>query len=188
MIPLGYMNGLLVGRFQPFHLGHLSAVEYALKNIDMLWLVIGSADKSHEPRNPFTAGERLEMIKYALDAHGVVSRRWHAVPVYDTSIHYLWVAQVNMLVPRYDVVFTNDPFSRMLFEEYGRGKEVREVPLLNRAEFSGTEVRRRIANGDDWRRLVPEHVASVIDAIDGVRRVKMLYAMRGVDPHRHGYG
>ena len=53
------MHGLLIGRFQPFHLGHLNAVEYALKNVDILWIVVGSADKSHEYRNPFTAGERI---------------------------------------------------------------------------------------------------------------------------------
>ncbi|MEM0367351.1 MAG: nicotinamide-nucleotide adenylyltransferase [Candidatus Nitrosocaldus sp.] len=180
------MKGLLIGRFQPFHLGHLSAVEHALRMVDMLWLVIGSADKSHEPRNPFTAGERLEMIKYALDAHGIDAKRWHAVPVYDANIHYLWVAQVNMLVPRYDVVFTNDTFSRMLFEEYAR-KEVRAVPLLNRVEFSGTEVRRRIANEEDWKALVPEEVARVIDEIDGVRRVRLLHSIIiDAASHKHG--
>ncbi len=181
------MKGLLVGRFQPFHLGHLSAVEYALNMVDTLWIVIGSADKSHEPRNPFTAGERLEMIKYALDTHGIDAKRWHAVPVYDANIHYLWITQVNMLVPRYDVVFTNDRFSIMLFEEYGRGKEVRSVPLLNRVEFSGTEVRRRIAQGEDWRSIVPEQVARVIDEIDGVRRVRALHSIDG-SAHKHDHG
>ncbi|MFN4336876.1 MAG: nicotinamide-nucleotide adenylyltransferase [Candidatus Nitrosocaldus sp.] len=178
------MKGLLVGRFQPFHLGHLSAVEYALNMVDTLWIVIGSADKSHEPRNPFTAGERLEMIKYALDAHGIDAKRWHAVPVYDANIHYLWVAQVNMLVPRYDVVFTNDRFSIMLFEEYGK-KEVRSVPLLNRVELSGTEVRRRIANGEDWKSIVPEQVARVIYEIDGVRRVRLLHTIVDSATYKH---
>ncbi|MCS6768683.1 MAG: nicotinamide-nucleotide adenylyltransferase [Candidatus Nitrosocaldus sp.] len=181
------LRGLLVGRFQPFHLGHLSAVEHALGMVDLLWLVIGSAQKSHEPKNPFTAGERLEMIKRALDARGIDPRRWHAVPVYDADVHYLWVAQVNMLVPRYDIVLTNDPFTGMLFREHGR--EVREVPLLNRGELSGTEVRRRIAMDGEWRILVPEQVAAVIDAVDGARRVKMLHAMHdghgGRYAHRH---
>ena len=55
-------RALFVGRFQPFHYGHLHAVESILKENDELLLVVGSAQMSHEPDNPFTAGERIEMI------------------------------------------------------------------------------------------------------------------------------
>jgi nicotinamide-nucleotide adenylyltransferase len=166
--------GLLVGRFQPFHLGHLRAVKFALKKVEMLWIVVGSAQKSHEPKNPFTAGERIMMTKSALDANKVNPRRWIAVPVNDVDIHSLWVDQVNMMVARYDVVFTNDQFSTMLFREHG--KRVMKVPLLNRRHLSGTEVRRRMAGGEEWERLVPKQVAQIIAQIKGVDRVRMLQA------------
>ncbi|HLN89981.1 MAG TPA: adenylyltransferase/cytidyltransferase family protein, partial [Candidatus Binatia bacterium] len=52
-------RGLYVGRFQPFHLGHLDAIKYVLKEVDELVIVIGSAQYSHNSNNPFTAGERL---------------------------------------------------------------------------------------------------------------------------------
>ena len=174
------MHGLLIGRFQPFHLGHLSAVEYALKSVDKLWIVVGSADKSHEYRNPFTAGERIDMIKSTLDSYSIDAKRWHAIPVYDASIHYLWVMQVNMQVPYYDVVFTNEPFTQLLFKEHG--KSVMEVPLLNRSMLSGTEVRARIAEDRDWVSLVPEHVARVIDRVKGVERIKVLHRLHS-DKH-----
>ena len=90
--------GILVGRFQPFHLGHLKAVKFALGKVDMLWIIIGSAQKSHEPRNPFTAGERLAMIKIALDANKVDPKRWLAVPVYDVDVHSLWADQIDMRI------------------------------------------------------------------------------------------
>jgi len=60
-------RGLYVGRFQPFHLGHLSAVKSVLKDVEELVIVIGSAQYSHTTANPFTAGERLIMIRKALD-------------------------------------------------------------------------------------------------------------------------
>ncbi|MBI5133324.1 MAG: adenylyltransferase/cytidyltransferase family protein, partial [Thaumarchaeota archaeon] len=41
-------HGLLVGRFQPFHNGHLHAVKFALTKVEMLWIAIGSADKSYD--------------------------------------------------------------------------------------------------------------------------------------------
>ncbi len=174
------MYGLLIGRFQPFHLGHLNAVEYALEHVDTLWIVVGSADKSHEYRNPFTAGERIEMIKSTLDAYGIDAKRWHAIPVYDARMHYLWVMQVNMQVPHYDIVFTNESFTRLLFKEHG--KDVMEVPLLNRSILSGTEVRARIAEGRDWGPLLPEQVKEVIERVKGVERIKVLHRLHS-DKH-----
>ena len=61
------MNGLLIGRFQPFHLGHLEAVNFALSKVDMLFIGIGSSNKSNQIRNPFTADERKEMIISSLN-------------------------------------------------------------------------------------------------------------------------
>lgn len=165
-------HGLLVGRFQPFHNGHLYAVKYALRRVDMLWIVIGSAQKSHEPRNPFTAGERLAMIKAALDANKINPKKWHAVPVNDADIHSLWVSQVDMLVPQYDIVFTNDPLSSMLFKEHG--KKVVKIPFLKRGVFEGTEIRRKIASNERWKKFMPRQVAEIIEKIDGVNRIKLL--------------
>ena len=45
------MNGFLIGRFQPFHLGHLEAVKFALSNVNHLYIGIGSSNKSNELRN-----------------------------------------------------------------------------------------------------------------------------------------
>ena len=59
-------RGLYVGRFQPFHLGHLGAIKAVLKEVDELVIVIGSAQYSHNANNPFTTGERLVMIRRAL--------------------------------------------------------------------------------------------------------------------------
>ena len=47
-------------------------------------------------------------------------------------------------------------------------------PLYNREIFSGTEIRRRIVNDEEWRSLVPPSVAEIIDDIDGVNRIKQI--------------
>ena len=39
------MDGLLIGRFQPFHLGHLEALQFALSKVDKLWVGLGSSNK-----------------------------------------------------------------------------------------------------------------------------------------------
>ncbi|MFQ5940482.1 MAG: nicotinamide-nucleotide adenylyltransferase [Nitrososphaerales archaeon] len=164
--------GLLIGRFQPFHNGHLCAVKFALKKVDILWILIGSAQKSYEQKNPFTAGERLGMMKSTLDANKINSKRWHAIPVNDANVHSLWVSHVDMLIPRYDIVFTNDPFSTMLFKEHG--KKVMKIPFLRREILEGTKIRRKIASDENWKGLVPKQVTKIIKEIDGVNRINML--------------
>jgi nicotinamide-nucleotide adenylyltransferase len=164
--------GLLVGRFQPFHYGHLAAVKFALGKVEYLYIAIGSAQKSHERENPFTAGERIEMIKAALDGAGIDGRRWMAIPVPDAESHSIWVSTVVSLVPRFDVVFTNDSLTYLLFKE--KGFKVIAVPYKNRKEYSATNVRNSILERKDWKKLVPPEVARLVVDFRGEERVRML--------------
>jgi nicotinamide-nucleotide adenylyltransferase len=70
------------------------------------------------------------------------------------------------------VVYSNNPYTRRLFFE--AGYEVRDSPLYNRSEYSGTEVRRRIREGCEWEHLVPDAVAKVIRECGGVNRITEL--------------
>jgi nicotinamide-nucleotide adenylyltransferase len=165
-------TGLFVGRFQPFHKGHLATVKFALAKVNQLVIVIGSAQKSHEPRNPFTAGERIMMIKESLDFEKVNAGRIQIIPVPDVDVHSLWTRQVDMLVPKYDVVFANDPLTLMLFRE--RRVKTMEAPLVDRREMQATEIRSRMAAGGRWRDLVPPAVARIVKEINGIERVKAI--------------
>ena len=166
-------NGLFIGRFQPFHKGHLATVKFALERVEQLVIVVGSAQKSHEPRNPFTAGERIRMIKQSLDIDEETDvRRILIIPVPDTDVHALWTHQVDMLVPKYDVVFANDLFTLMLFQE--KGIKALEAPLYRRDEMKATEIRKRMIAEEIWEDLVPIPVSKVIKEINGVERVKAL--------------
>jgi len=164
-------TGLFVGRFQPFHKGHLEAIKYALKHVDRLVIVIGSAQKSHELNNPFTAGERVEMIWRTLKTLNVLDRVL-LIPVPDVENHNLWVPLVSSLVPKYSVVFSNDPLTLELFRE--AGIETKEVPLKNRSLYKATEVRRRISEGKEWKDLVPREVADYLREIKGEERLRNL--------------
>jgi len=167
------LRGAFIGRFQPFHLGHLATVKYALNSVHELIIVVGSAQKSHEPRNPFTAGERIEMIRDSLQADKEISiDKIFLIPVPDIEIHGLWTRQVDLLVPRYGVIFTNDRFTRQLYIE--RGIKVKEPIMVRREELSATEVRTRIANGKEWKELVTFQTATIIEQIGGVERIRHL--------------
>ena len=178
------LSGLFIGRFQPFHLGHMAAIRFALNYVEELVVVIGSAQKSHEIRDPFTAGERIRMIYKSLnDDSRVDTERILLIPVPDVDIHSLWTHQMDILVPTYSVVFTNDLFTRLLFKE--RSIEVIEPELYRREELSATEVRYRIANNGDWRKLVSPQTIKVIESIAGVERIKTIFTNHGYKNTSH---
>ena len=78
-------------------------------------------------------------------------------------------AHVVSMAPPFKRVYTNNPMTKRLFME--AGFEVRNSPLYNRDVYSGTEIRRRIVAGEEWRSLVPKAVSDVMDDIDGVGRL-----------------
>ena len=168
-------KGLFVGRFQPFHLGHLATVKFALSRLEELIIIIGSAQTSHEIKNPFTAGERIQMIKDSLvEDSSVDMKRILLIPVSDVNMHSLWTHQVDILVPKYNVVFTNDILTALLFKQ--RDIEVVEPSLYRRKELSATEVRSRMAKDEDWKELVTIQTAKVVEDIHGIERIKAIIA------------
>lgn len=165
-------RGLFVGRFQPFHLGHLSAIKDVLKEVDELVIVIGSAQYSHNLNNPFTAGERLIMIRKALEEAGIDYSRVWVVPVPDAHLHMMWVSAVEGYTPSFDVVYSNEPLTRRLFIE--AKYRVKSIRFHERKLYSSTEIRERMLKGESWEKLVPKGVAAFIKEIDGVNRLRDL--------------
>lgn len=61
-----YDYSVYIGRFQPFHKGHLHIVEHALKLSKKLIIIVGSNNKPIDWKNPWTATQRIEMIRASL--------------------------------------------------------------------------------------------------------------------------
>ena len=165
-------RGLYVGRFQPFHLGHLEAIKEVLKTVDELVIVIGSAQYSHNSNNPFTAGERLVMVRRALTEAGMDYSRLWVVPVPDVHLHMLWVSALEGYTPRFNTVFSNEPLTRRLFME--KGYKVKSIRFFERKLYTSTLIREKMLNDDSWTTLVPKTVAEFIKEIDGVNRLRDL--------------
>ena len=148
-------------------------IDFALKNTDDLIIVIGSSQSCYELRNPFTCGERILMIKESLNANkDIDQKRILIIPVPDSSVHYMWTHQVDMMVPKYDYVFSNDPYTVLLFRE--RNITVRSKQLYRRKYLSSTEIRRRMTNDMKWEHLTSKETVKVIHDIGGVSRMKKL--------------
>jgi len=166
------MRGLLIGRFQPFHKGHVNVIQEISPHVDEIIIGIGSAQKSHSLDNPFTAGERLMMIKNSLLDLGEFIKNYYIIPISDVNNNSLWVSHVESLTPPFGRAYSGNPLVKRLFKE--AGKNVATPPLFNREEYSGTEIRRRILENEPWQELVPKAVEEVIKEVRGEERMEQL--------------
>jgi len=162
------MRALIIGRFQPFHNGHVYLVEKFKENEFIF--AIGSAYESYSFENPFTAGERCEMIYKAMEELNV--KKFYIIPVPDINRYGVYAKHVIDLVPKFDFVISNNKLIKILFER--EGYEVKETGLHNRKEYQGKVIREKIAKKEKWEHLVPKKVAEYIKSIKGDERIQML--------------
>ena len=169
---VGPVRGLYVGRFQPFHRGHLELVRglVGASPEQELILAIGSAEQSFTWANPFTGGERFEMIDRALREAKLA--RVTIVPVPDISRHALWVRYLEGLLPPFEKVYTHNPLTRLLFER--ARYPVESPPLFDRSQHEGSQIRERLSRGEDVRSLVPPAVARYLEEIHASERLRAL--------------
>ena len=100
------MRGLFIGRFQPFHKGHLNDVKTALKEVDELIIAIGSSQESNTKKNPFSADKRKNMIELALKKENITNYKIFNVPDFNNDVKWLGFIKNNL--PQFDVVFISD--------------------------------------------------------------------------------
>lgn len=176
-------KALFIGRFQPFHLGHLSVIEKALKETDHLIIGIGSAENSFEKENPFTAGERFEMIEAALLDHGIPASKFCIIPVRNINDYDAWPNHVDSLVPHYEAVYTGSPIVKELFEKQGKHKI---IDVEKKFDICSTKIREKIFRGEDFSDIVPEKVAELLKKWDARKRMQInpaifrAYDIRGI--------
>ena len=162
-------RGFYIGRFQPYHNGHQSVLEHIAHEVDEIVIGIGSAQLSHMVDNPFTAGERVLMITCALASLGCP---FYVLPIEDIKRNALWVAHVQSMTPHFDLCYSSNPLVVQLFKE--ADIKVLSPAMYERETLSGTEIRRRMLNGELWKNLVPPKVVQVLKEIDGVERLRQI--------------
>jgi len=161
------MNALFIGRFQPFHKGHLKLIVNLYKKYNKIMIGIGSSQYSHKKDNPFTSDERKKMISETLKANNV--KNFQIILIPDIHNPPKWVEHVLQLTNDFDVVITNNSFTKKLFEE--KGFKVRSTDLYDKDKFSGTVIRKKMINNENWIDLVPETVYDYIKNIDMKKRL-----------------
>ncbi len=71
---------IFIGRFQPFHHGHMAVLQAALARAQRVSVVLGSANQARSVRNVWNEAEREQMIRAAVDEDQARRLEFAAVP------------------------------------------------------------------------------------------------------------
>jgi len=137
---------------------------------DEVLIGVAAAADARTAKNPFSAGERNEMIRLALDGAGMGPYRIIDLP--DIHNPPVWAKYVAALVPEFDLVVAHSDETLGLFEE--AGYQVRKATAYERDTYSGTRIRHLMIGFEQWETLVPPPVAEYLRGIDGPARVRRL--------------
>lgn len=167
-------RGLMLGRFQPFHKGHLALARQISKDCDELVIAIGSAQFNFIEKDPFTAGERITMIHDALAEAGLDLSKCHIIPVANDENNARWLANLKSMLPEFQFLYTGNDYVKLLARSQDGRIRIKAPKFEKKSEYNGTKIRHLIESGGAWKPLVPPAVAKEIERIGGVQRVRIL--------------
>lgn len=173
-----YQFGIYIGRFQPFHLGHLRTLQLALDQAEQVILILGSHRVAADIKNPWSSQERIEMIRSCLSEDD--RNRVHFLPIRDWLYSdNLWLAAVQQSV--FDI--TQGSSAVVVF---GHRKDASAYYLdlfpqwdyLDTGNFenlNSTDLRRSYFQGnEDYRHCLPSGVLQFLDEFQSSPRYAAL--------------
>ena len=176
-------SGLMIGRFQPFHNGHLKLAHQILDDCEVLIIAIGSSQFNYTFSNPFTAGERVSLIHDSLVQDNIDLKRVYIIPILNLENNSIWVQHLKSMLPKFDTIYTGNKFVVELFSHSSEIFDVRTPKFYDKNNCNGTNIRMNIVMNKEWKDFVPNDVHRIISEVDGIRRIRVLF-----ESQRNGSG
>lgn len=151
-----YKIGLVIGRFQPFHRGHLFLIKKVLEKVENLIIAVGSANISDE-NNLFSFKDRKKYIETSLKKHRLSKRVKKIVPIDDyPNNDDLWLEQIKEKSGPFDVSFGNNEWVNGILER--RGVKVMRFPFHKRHIYEGVKIREEIRRSKNPEEILKKHL------------------------------
>ena len=171
-----------MGRFQPFHLGHLDLVKQVLEECDEIIIAITSSQFNYLEKDPFTTGERMEMIHDSLKESDVDLTRCYIVSLENQFNIATWASYLKSALPHFDKVYSGNDYVSMLLSD--SGIPVVAPTFFNRNQYNATKIRSMIISDENWKDSVPNAVYEILTKINAKNRLKVI-STSNTNPTEH---
>ena len=176
------MRGLMMGRFQPFHLGHMDLVTQILSECDEVIIAITSSQFNYLEKDPFTAGERIEMIHNSLKESSIDMDRCYVLAIENQLNISTWASYLKSALPAFGKVYSGNDYVSMLLSD--SGISVIKPEFLKREHYNATKIRSMIISDDDWEHHVPRAVFELLTQINAKNRLSVI-SKSDTNPTQH---
>lgn len=156
-----YKTGLVIGRFQPFHLGHKYLAEKALELCESIIIGIGSSNIK-DKKNPYDVRKRKKFLQEFIKREGIEKRVLKLVEIPDDPDDDVWMMTVSKNVGSFDISIGDNDWVNGIFEK--AGIPVVKIGFFNRDELEGTKIRGLIKDKKKWEKRVPSYLVSIIES------------------------
>ncbi|MEK7494982.1 MAG: pantetheine-phosphate adenylyltransferase [Patescibacteria group bacterium] len=150
---------LIVGRFQPFHKGHLFLIRKAIEKADKIIIGIGSANIIDE-NNPIDFETRKKVIKAVFYKEGIEEKLVRIVPLDDYFDDKKWLVNLKKQVGKFSIALGNNEWTNNILKK--ADYKVIKVNYLKRGLYEGWRIRKLIKEGKKWQDRVPNYLIKAI--------------------------
>jgi len=136
-----YKTALVIGRFQPFHKGHLFLIKQALSVADTVIIGIGSANIRNFD-NPYTTKQREKMVDEILKKEKLTVYVQKIVELDDYFNDVVWLTETLKKTGRIDIVVGNNEWVNDIFSN--AGYRTMHIPYYKREIYEGRKIREKM--------------------------------------------
>lgn len=161
-------NSLFIGRFQPFHIGHLADVRSIIEKGEHCIIAIAAANKAGTELNPLTAAEREYIVKETLAAETDIDQtRYEVHQLTDIDDDEKWVRHVVDNLPPFEKIYSGSEYVRGFFENDERFKvfPVRMVKDSDGGILCATDIRRKFLLGENCLKYLHPKTSELLDKL-----------------------
>lgn len=173
------MKPLVIGRFQPVHLGHVEVLkDLRSRGLDDIVLGIGTAGKERTSRNPFTYDEIRKMWLPVMDELEVAYNIYEIPDINDPPNYAKHVETITGCKEEDTLIVSRNSYTLDCFTNYGKSYQTLSVdpklPLPSgKGYLCATLIREWIQNEGPWQQYVPASTKQVIEEV-GIDMLKKI--------------
>ena len=177
------MRGLMMGRFQPFHLGHLELAKQIKSECDEIIIAVTSAQFNYLEKDPFTAGERIEMIHNSLKDAGFEMSECFIISLENQFNVATWASYIKSALPKFDKVYSGNDYVSMLLSD--SAIKVVKPTFLEIEKYNATRIRSLIISDNmEWANLLPNGTKEILMRINAKNRLTVI-SKSDTNPTKH---